>query len=326
MDIVQFLQLCKKSDPFSMYTVIGLKQEQDEPLSLFFNSLIIFFKKKYPHYVFQSVSVEDFSIEELCFKLHYCFLGSPILFWLKGIQHMHSGDQKKLFDFLSLYQGRNKIIYLGEGMFRSNVSISISLPAKVLLSDVKEFCHFYDISPKIIATYITQLRKITSHISLDEVCNLMSYAFLLGVKNEHFLSEWTLLLFAPDASLFLLSQYFFAKKSSLFFNYWASIEHHYNSSFWTVFWSEQLWRAAHFVMLKKMNRSLDAQKIAYKIPFSFINNDWRNYTFEELQNAHSYLCLLEHMLKNGASEYGLELFYMKFLLNRFIEYDETVFL
>jgi hypothetical protein len=123
---------------------------------------------------------------------------------------------------------------------------------------------------------------------------------------------------APAQSMFNLSTYLFQKNGDKFFELWKRIAESYSAPFWVAFWSEQLWRASMFVTLNKQRKYNDARKIAFRLPFSFINRDWHNYSADELAAAHDFIYRLDGRLKNGGSDIGLDLFYAQFLSNQFV--------
>jgi hypothetical protein len=125
-------------------------------------------------------------------------------------------------------------------------------------------------------------------------------------------------IIAPKSSLFTLSTYFFAKDARLFFPLWVRISHEYSPQFWVVYWAEQLWRAHGFLQLHKKNKKDDAKKIAFRLPFGFIQREWRNYSVRELRNAHAMMYEIDFRLKNGSDDYILDFFFSKFFTNQFV--------
>jgi len=91
----------------------------------------------------------------------------------------------------------------------------------------------------------------------------------------------------------------------------------YLPPFWANFWADQIWRAYVFCDLMKQKKYAEAKKAQYKLPFSFVNRDWSSYSATELRNAHHFLSNLDFKLKNGASEIGLEYFYLQFFNSKF---------
>ena len=141
---------------------------------------------------------------------------------------------------------------------------------------------------------------------------MMLYQSLVGRNMPLFFKQWYARLITPQKSLFTLSQYFFARQFQPFLKLWKSCEAEFPQEFWVVYWSEQLFHAALFVHRARTKGYSVAKEEAHKLPFSFINNDWQNYTEAQLTTAHQQIYQLDYDMKHGA-EYGLELFYHKFM-------------
>ena len=104
----------------------------------------------------------------------------------------------------------------------------------------------------------------------------MHYAKVLGANTDYFISAWLEKIITPERSLFTLSTYFFAKKAQLFFAEWKNIFGQYSEQFWIAFWSEQLWRAHHYVDYSKAKQFALAKKIGYRLPFTFMQRIGNN--------------------------------------------------
>ena len=116
-----------------------------------------------------------------------------------------------------------------------------------------------------------------------------------------------------ESSLFTLSQLFFAKQPEAFYRYLAAIESIYPEQFWISFWSEQLYRAFFYVTYMKKGNQSEAQKIGARLPFSFLQRDWRKHEPADLAQAHAFLYELDSALKNSRGELGFDRFYHTFL-------------
>jgi hypothetical protein len=121
----------------------------------------------------------------------------------------------------------------------------------------------------------------------------------------------------PELSLFTLSQYFFARDGMRFFKQWSILKDQYAAPFWISFWSEQLWRASSFIELSEQHNFAEAKRISFKLPFSFIQRDWKNVTVQELKRAHDVLYHCDCAIKNGGDPNVLELFYTDYLQRQY---------
>ena len=60
-----------------------------------------------------------------------------------------------------------------------------------------------------------------------------------------------------------------------------------------------------------------AKTMAFRLPFSFIQTDWKKYAPAELRAAHDFVYGMDHQLKNGGDAFCFDLFYSKFFSGQF---------
>jgi hypothetical protein len=126
------------------------------------------------------------------------------------------------------------------------------------------------------------------------------------------MEEWFNKIIAADVSLFTLSTYFFAKKSKQFFQLLAHIGPQYSEIFWVSYWSEAVWKAHYYIAFTKAKQFSEAKKISTRLPFNFIQRDWKLHSPESLKKAHQHLYEIDFSLKNGGSQGMLDLFYSRY--------------
>jgi hypothetical protein len=120
----------------------------------------------------------------------------------------------------------------------------------------------------------------------------------------------------PQASLFALSDAIFQKNKKLALPLWHSVRDTFSIQFWLSFWSEQTWRAYWYIILMRAGRVSDAKKIAYRLPYSFIQKVWRQYDPNALIKAHAFLYDIDSASKNGQLPEGstiLDLFCLQLM-------------
>ena len=61
----------------------------------------------------------------------------------------------------------------------------------------------------------------------------------------------------------------------------------------------------------------DAKQISFRLPFTFVQKDWRSYSIRELKNAHQFIYTLDYDFKHG-STMAFDLFFSKFFSNQFV--------
>lgn len=159
---------------------------------------------------------------------------------------------------------------------------------------------------------IDALYARTPNLSVDQIYLFMRYAALMGKNQREFIDQWLGLLVSSEKSLFTLSQHFFAQESKKFFALWGTISADYPPAFWVVFWSEQLFRASCYVQLMQQRKIAEAKRISFRLPFSFMQRDWRLYKPHMLRDAHAVIYAIDFNIKNGASDAALDLFYSQF--------------
>lgn len=253
------------------------------------------------------------------FQLAVTFLGNARLYWLLDVENQKNVTQ--IMSYLDNYQGPHWLItYLPRDVLEKATvkhCTVVDLPADV---DKKFFgllaTLLYGLDTK--NNLITDVFQKIDKISIDQACVLLNYITVLGASTQELLdSDWLEKIIIPDRSLFLLSQYFFAKDENQFFHQWKKIQHDYSDLFWISFWSEQLWRAYYVILFNKKNVTATLKKMSYRMPFSFTQRHWKNYDCIELANAHNYLYVAEYNIKNGGTIEIIESFYGAFFCNNF---------
>jgi hypothetical protein len=300
----------------STHSVLVFKGDNEYPL-LFFSQLI-------PVVVritalrLEVVDVFEQELVALQPKFETSFLGMPSLFWLRSYHLLEEKKKKHLRVYLEAYKGPNILmLFVGdEAAFKPPYSIEVPGPIDQL--KMGELMHWYAITPSQAGLHMIQrLFKRHKTIALDAACMVMKYASLVGTGNQREVDEWLDMVLDIEYSLFALSSAFFAKQGRLFFGLWSSIHDHYEPLFWITFWSEQIWRAACFVRYAAANNMVEARKIGHRLPFSFMQKDWRHVNECELVAAHQFLYSADFALKNGSEVPVLELLYMKFMEGTF---------
>ena len=150
-------------------------------------------------------------------------------------------------------------------------------------------------------------------VSLDDAFRMMSYQMVVGRKCNDFFTQWYSKLVVSEASLFTLSQYLLSRNPRLFLRQWKACKDDYPAEFWVAYWSDQIWQAAQFVAKARAFGLEEARKGFYRLPFTFLNTDWKRYSPELLVEAHKGLYDFDYASKNGGGEYALELWFHRFL-------------
>ncbi len=310
MDFITVLKNVASPSWIAQHHVIKCTGTQEYPL-LFFSLLLQQLKKQsnQPMHTVQ----EDESYSSLIHRFESSFLGMSSVYWLGDIQRYDQSTREKLTTYIESYQGPNVlIIYMAPHAERSSSKkmVTVEIPAIVDKKQIQELCTLFGNGR---VRTVPDLGVYEKQLTLDRVCLLIQYLSVVGSGVRDFNEQWLGHVIVPELSLFTLSQYFFARDGMRFFKQWAVLKDQYAAPFWISFWSEQVWRATLFIELSQQRNFAEAKRISFKLPFSFIQRDWKNVTAQELKRAHDVLYRCDHAIKNGGDANMLELFYTDYL-------------
>lgn len=259
-----------------------------------------------------TVDLTQVELSQVYSGLSMSFLGQKSAFWLGNVGELSPKNKSKLLSFLKLYQGPHTILFFDQQVPDVD-SLVVQLPETLYYADFSCF-----VRPLFKQMKVPFFKKVFDHcqqLDLDTICLLAQYAPVIS-KPDAFITTWLPTLIEPDRSLFVLGTYFFAKNDKAFWQCWHALYKQYSDVFWTVFWSEQLYKAASFVVYARAKKMQEAKKISYNLPFTFIQKDWKSYGQKELAVAHDHLYTIDWNIKNGLQP-NFELFFLKFFANEF---------
>lgn len=310
-----FLQLCKNTELHKKPLILFTAKEY--PV-LFFATLLERLRKTYSPSP-KTVSFLDSDFVALQAQLSTTFLGQKDSIWCGNISEVESATKKKALLFLESYEGPHSLFaFVNSKDLPAGIDKQLVVNLDDSLSDSER--------EQLIALLFEHLQwqqvyELTQEsyktMSLDTLVLLAHYRLVLGKNTQLFMQQWFEKLLAPEESLFTLTQWFFARKPQHFYRTWHAIKDNYVPVFWTTFWSEQVWRAHYALALLKQNELAQAKQMAYRLPFSFLQKDWKNISEEELQKAHDFLYAADFNSKNGASDLFLEVFFNNFFCKQF---------
>lgn len=283
---------------------------------LFFSLLKNYIEKNFPSRL-RTIDGTSINIEHLKGELSVAFLGSNLFYWVGNLEDFETKVKKKFIQIAASYEGPHCLFLFSEKKeFNAEINKKlklVELPHELTFEEWESFSGYFFPVKKNSIVLQRIFKKINKSLSLDTACLLAHYSSLISSATlPVFMDQWLESLIAPDKSLFLLSTYFFAKKSKSFFTLWHELKDDYPAQFWIAYWSEQIFRAANFVRLARNQKFLEAKKIGYRLPFSFIKTDWRTISAQDLAQAHNFLYEVDYRLKNGSDDFCLDLFYFNF--------------
>ncbi|MBT3456190.1 hypothetical protein HN446_03950 [bacterium] len=267
----------------------------------------------------EMMDLGDVEKKQVKSALAVSFLGQRLIYWFGDISRLTEKVRGYWLEYFRKYSGPHVLLFFSGKTEDKNYDISVDLSGVVSRKAARSVISF--LCPKKSHHAQLLVAKVTEHnkkLSLDTVSLLSYYGTFLGRNYKEFVEDWLPKLIPDEASLFDLAKYFFAKKTQMFFRQWNKMSNLWPPVFWVAYWSEQLWRAQSYILLMRQKNVAQAKRIAYRLPFSFINIDWRKHKEKELSNALQFLYSFDYELKNGGQEYGIDLFCMKFMLNEFV--------
>lgn len=319
MNLTQFLASCSdKKNLFEDISLISFQGQKEFPL-LFFSLYFTWLKKNVSSPI-ETIDVSEYDLATIVAKLETSFLGNRVVYWLRNLSAVEEKKRLKISTYLSSYNGSNCIIFFSNSREKLDArAVIVEMQDLVSKQDFIAIFSFFEgeLFIKRSTVFIQSLFARVENIPFDQACALMRYAKLVGSNQQEFVEQWLDSLLISEKSLFLLSQYFFAKSPKKFFTYWAKIGTDYSEPFWITFWSEQIWRSYHYVELMRQKKFAEAKGVAFRLPFSLIQTDWQKLNTHELKTAHNFLYSMDFSLKNGGNSFSLDLFYSKFFLNQF---------
>ncbi|MCL4360739.1 hypothetical protein M1446_00075 [Candidatus Dependentiae bacterium] len=313
MNLVDFLSLDSLKEFFLENKLICFRGSQYP--SFFFS---LFFNKLKSQVELQKINLEDQDINQLKITLDMSFLGNSANYWLKDLTILDSKISKNFYSYLENYRGINTIIFFADETVKidKNNFFIIELPTKIdEILYKKIFKFFFD---SITDDFFTnQIFNEFDNLAIDDACILMRYQSISSRRSGQLFSDLIKKIFSPELSLFTLSQNFFGLESGQFLKNWQKIESNYPIEFWITYWSDQIWQASIFIYNAQKSGIQDAKKMVNRLPFSFMQKDYKRFSLKELSKAHDFLYKLDFNNKNGAGSFGLELWFFKFFQRDF---------
>lgn len=266
---------------------------------------------------FSGEGVDISAFQKVCYQT---FLGRSFLIWGGNYAAFSSSARKTLNSMLKSYEGPHALALFFNSKDKETATVSGNRRVLIELNgnvDRELFCILASLkSINVNGNMWDRWTKKRGALSFDDAARLLQYASIAGDELQGWLTAWEDRLFPADQSLFKLSQYFFARDRAQFMSLWAVYRDFYPAEFWVAFWSEQLWQA-HMVILNAKGNT-PAGVATNRLPFSFLQRDWRRYEPRELTAAHAALYTIDFSLKNGKTDfYAIELFVLKFVTGGF---------
>lgn len=259
------------------------------------------------------IDMQEAELVQIRAQLEMSFLGQHNIYWLGDLSSLSLKNYTLWMSYLSNYNGPHSILFFTTKEFSGKKVTLISLPEQIDYIFFKDLLFFWSSEEWERLSYTAELIfKKMGTLSLDQMMQVMEYAQVLGSGRSAFLDNWLTSIIKPESSLFNLSGALFAGDKRSFLKQWRQLQKDYEFPFWMAYFSEQFFRAYFYINYKKEHKHLEARKIGFRLPFSFLQRDWKKREPMIFQDAHQRITEIDFNLKNGGSELILDQLFLLF--------------
>lgn len=272
---------------------------------------------------YQRIFMQSSDKKSLYPTLSQSILGNFSFFWLGDLsEEKESKALNELVDFLFNYQGPHGIAYFinssSKFLAKRSGDTIITLPHEMTASQFVECLRLFDI---VLDTrkmaYVKNIFASYGSIQLDQACMLVNYLELIATKHLSDYLPFLASVTGAAPSLSTLPELFFSKNIQAFFSAWSIVKNDYSDIFWVTFWADQIWKAYHVIGYLKNKDFVGAKRMSYRLPYTFVNRDWKKTNAASLVQAYKFLYQVDYASKNGSTFSSLDLFYMNYFMGKF---------
>lgn len=249
------------------------------------------------------------SVEEVIASLSVSFLGQSLFYFIPDVSVFSAASRKKLEFFLSTYSGEHCVfLSSSERSWEPGAAFQmINIPEKLDIA----------LANRLVRSFFPQVTEIALFEKPVLTADFIQFALAFLIKGSiepRFFQQYCTRVGSQDHSIFLLAQFWLAKRATEFGQLWVQMVGDYPTEYWVSFYSDLLWQALYCV--QNQGVALD-RALSNRLPFSFSRSDWRVYSVREIAAAHAYLYNFDWQNKNGCSAPYLDLFLIRFLSGGF---------
>jgi hypothetical protein len=274
-------------------------------------------------YPLQRINAESTEKKTLDATLNQSILGSYSFFWFGALAtERENKTTQELAAHLCSYRGPHSVVFFTAKQPKSiaTSTIVITIPSELNAHDIIKVSELLLPSgDSTTKNFITKSALACGNFDLESYCLLLSYVELIGPANLQNAKDFLASITGSTISLSQLSEQFFAKNASTFFQLWSKLNKQYPDIFWIFFWAEQTWRAHHVIHFLAEKNFVQAKRMGFRLPYAFMNRDWKKSSTKELANAYKFLYHLDYALKTGSTFCALDLFYAKYFTGAFAQ-------
>jgi len=269
---------------------------------------------------YQRVDAAGREKSELHALLGQSMLGSTSFFWLGNLSEERVSKSATAFkQYAASYTGPHQLAF-----FIETEHLPTPCSAQIIqLPNMLDQTEFVALAGFLGCPDIMKKNALFQHLfqqqkqSLDRCLELLDYVTLATVKQTAAFTAYLDTLYENQTTLQDLAECFFAKRDNAFFIRWQALQHHYPPIFWVVFWAEQLWKAIHVTQFMHQKQFVQAKKMSFRLPYSFINRDWQRANVNELVRCHEFLYQIDYGIKTGSTFCSLDLLFVHYFTGAF---------
>ena len=255
---------------------------------------------------FKVLSVEELDFGSFCSQVEMSFLGQTNWYWLGDLSILSPKKYNQYVTYLSNYKGPHTLFFFTKKETPGKNLTIISLPDQVDIHSYKDYMILWNGDRERIAYSVGVVLRNMGTLSLDQMVQVAQYASVLGAGRSRFFASSLSSIIRPESSLFKLSGALFAGEKKSFLIQWEEMQEDYEFPFWISYFSEQFFRAYFYIRFKRDHQHVEARKVGYRLPFSFLQRDWKRWNADMFYRAHHKVATLDFNLKNGGSSLILE--------------------
>ena len=246
-------------------------------------------------------------------ELGMSFLGQKYVYIAQGMYALDKRTQKRMLSHIFTPSIAHHVVFFTDQnalvkQYIDAASIGMCVSCDTIDKDM--FVRMYHALfaqdfPRQLLAYVFQQHN---QLRFEHAYLVMWYYYLLGKNFISWCQSWLPRVVAPKQSLFQLSEYFFQKNATRLWFSWYAFSSVYPHEFWVAFWSEHLWQAYVFITIAQEHTVARARSHVNKLPFAFMQRDWRSVSLNEITQAMTYIYTLDLYVKSGGNPYAIEQF------------------
>lgn len=257
------------------------------------------------------------------------FLGDKKNYWLGDVVGALSAKQRRgLKEYIEGYKGPHTLILFYSSKAEEPLSKKFLDRPDVAVVNYEALYSFDQIAflqsacfPEVAPQKMAALKKMvggTKRLALDVWLQMLRYVSVTSMKALVSGSLSFYELIPEEYSLFDLATHFFKRDTKAFYELWKKVQPLYPDVFWISYWSDVAWRAYHATSFMKAGNYNSARKYAYRLPFAYLQYQWKTVEPAELKVLLEELYKADYAFKRGALEIPFELLWASFLTSRLL--------